>query len=416
MGAVASVTLCFRGFPRLTRHQNMWIPTDADQLEGLISSGRLDESSVLDFKRELPANTKELAKDVAAMANDGGTLVFGIDEDAAGRPTKLNPQTLAGAAERISSMIRSALSEPPEFSVQELPKPDTPDLGYIAIVVPASPRAPHMVVVKGDNRFYGRTTKGNTALTEGEVARLYLRRNEWELDRKSYLDQVIKSMTLPPDTNFGYLFLYARPVVANPRRLSGLGDRDAQRSGLFQLISDVKQVMISQAGFKPSFGAGFLTPIADGWQSTALEGQPANPRDTLILRFHFDCETRLFLGRAAEKRDDRLVLFESGVAGTAMRFLTLSGRLLERCMYFGAVDLGLGLTGIQRAVSHNALSAHAGYLTFFDQPVYAETDRVMSTELEGRCREVARSLLDRLFHATGAIGHFDPFAALTNPE
>ena len=64
----------------------MWIPTDANELEGLITSGRLDESSVLDFKREQPANTKELAKDVAAMANDGGTLVFGIGEDAAGRP------------------------------------------------------------------------------------------------------------------------------------------------------------------------------------------------------------------------------------------------------------------------------------------------------------------------------------------
>lgn len=64
----------------------MWIPTDANELEGLITSGRLDESSVLDFKRELPANTKELAKDVAAMANDGGTLVFGIGEDATGRP------------------------------------------------------------------------------------------------------------------------------------------------------------------------------------------------------------------------------------------------------------------------------------------------------------------------------------------
>jgi hypothetical protein len=49
--------------------------------------------------------------------------------------------------------------------------------------VPQSSRAPHQVTVGGDLRFYGRAAKGNRILTEGEVARLYRRREEWEQNR-----------------------------------------------------------------------------------------------------------------------------------------------------------------------------------------------------------------------------------------
>jgi len=44
------------------------------------------------------------------------------------------------------------------------------------VIVPQSARAPHMVIVKGDNRYYGRDARGNRVLNEGDVARLYERR------------------------------------------------------------------------------------------------------------------------------------------------------------------------------------------------------------------------------------------------
>jgi hypothetical protein len=51
-----------------------------------------------------------------------------------------------------------------------------------------------MVTVGGDNRYYGRGATGNMRLSEGDVARLYERRQRWEIDREDMLDEVI------PDT------------------------------------------------------------------------------------------------------------------------------------------------------------------------------------------------------------------------
>jgi hypothetical protein len=51
----------------------MWIPKTVEELVNAVQAGSLEESYVFDAKRELPSHTKnaEIAKDVAAMGNDG---------------------------------------------------------------------------------------------------------------------------------------------------------------------------------------------------------------------------------------------------------------------------------------------------------------------------------------------------------
>jgi hypothetical protein len=120
---------------------------------------------------------------------------------------------LAGAADRASAMIRSSLAEPVEVEIKTFYTKDDPESGYLVIIVPASPRAPHMVIVKNENRFYGRIAKGNIPLTEGEVARLYQRRKEWESDREQLLDEFIEEVDRPPHADFGYLFIFARRLL-----------------------------------------------------------------------------------------------------------------------------------------------------------------------------------------------------------
>jgi hypothetical protein len=51
-------------------------------------------------------------------------------------------------------------------------------LGYLVVIIPASPRAPHMVTLEGENRYYGRGATGNRILNQGDVARLYQRREQ----------------------------------------------------------------------------------------------------------------------------------------------------------------------------------------------------------------------------------------------
>jgi hypothetical protein len=94
-----------------------------------------------------------------------------------------------------------------------IPTGEDPSLGYLVISVPASPRAPHMVTVGKEYRYYGRSATGNVPLTEGEVARLYERRQRLEMDRGDILDEAIESAPIAPHEDFGYLHLVARPVV-----------------------------------------------------------------------------------------------------------------------------------------------------------------------------------------------------------
>ncbi len=54
----------------------MWTPSSEDEIISVVAAGNLIETSIFDAKRELPSNSRELAKDVAAMANDGGVILY----------------------------------------------------------------------------------------------------------------------------------------------------------------------------------------------------------------------------------------------------------------------------------------------------------------------------------------------------
>jgi hypothetical protein len=153
----------------------MWIPESEQEILAAIDAGDLIETASFDAKAALLAKgkSKDLAIDVAAMATDGGTLLYGVGEDEDHRPTVPQPFRLAGARERVNQIVRSSISEPPAIEVKEIQSDDDSSLGYLVIAVPPSPRAPHMVTVGKEYRYYGRSATGNVPLTEGEVARLY---------------------------------------------------------------------------------------------------------------------------------------------------------------------------------------------------------------------------------------------------
>jgi hypothetical protein len=95
----------------------MWIPATEQELLAAIEAGDLVETATFDAKASLPAKgkSKDLAIDVAAMANDGGTLLYGVGEDENRRPTVTQPFVLTGARERVAQIVRSSISESPTF-------------------------------------------------------------------------------------------------------------------------------------------------------------------------------------------------------------------------------------------------------------------------------------------------------------
>ena len=135
-------------------------------VEGLTSSGE-PESVILDYKGGIASKAKdkaELAKDVSALANSaGGYIVIGVEEKR-GKPvhppTGL-PRILDGhkVEEWIGQVVASNIS--PRVPVTIRPIEHGTDPGKCVVVnhVSVSPRAPHMVTAKGDNRYYRRYFK-----------------------------------------------------------------------------------------------------------------------------------------------------------------------------------------------------------------------------------------------------------------
>ena len=87
-----------------------------------IEAGDLTETATFDAKATLPAKgkSKDLAKDVAAMANDGGTLLYGVGEDENGRPTVPQPFRLAGARERVDQIVQTCVSVSPDVRIPQM--------------------------------------------------------------------------------------------------------------------------------------------------------------------------------------------------------------------------------------------------------------------------------------------------------
>jgi predicted HTH transcriptional regulator len=157
----------------------IWSPSTEQEIRDAAANGLLIESHYLDFKREVPSGesgTKGLAKDIAAFALDGGTILIGIDEDSS--PPALTPVELDGLPERVEQIGAMSVQEGVAVSTVVIETTPGSGRGYLVIRVPASPRAPHMA----DGKYYGRGDKRNRVLSHAEVLRLHQQQHAQEQD------------------------------------------------------------------------------------------------------------------------------------------------------------------------------------------------------------------------------------------
>ena len=149
------------------------------------------ETDRIDFKRSIEEGSsgrddvaKSLARDVAAMANHLGGLIFiGIDErTAAGEKTH--------AAQRLTPINRVFRDRPVEdwflatvaqlvvpwitIAVEWIPDPDDEQQGILLVGIPRGEAEPYAVDLR-DGKFQYQRRRGtdNTPLTESEIARAF---------------------------------------------------------------------------------------------------------------------------------------------------------------------------------------------------------------------------------------------------
>lgn len=160
-----------------------------------------EETRTLEFKEELPQQsdgaTKEFLSDVTSFANaSGGVLLFGVSErDAAGNKTgeaqsvKGLPGTGDSVRLKLESQIRSGI-EPriPGIHLEWIP---TNQGAVLAVWIPRSWAAPHMVAFKGTSRFYSRNSAGKYQLDVHEIRAQFDTSRAGTLAVRNFLDERI---------------------------------------------------------------------------------------------------------------------------------------------------------------------------------------------------------------------------------
>jgi len=407
----------------------MWAPRSAAEVDQALAADTLAETVVFDGKAALPESRNlwknaDIATDVAAFANSsGGVLLYGVGEDSHKRITRSTPIPLAGAPERIDQIVRTGVAEVPTIEVRSLPlAPDAAD-GYLAVIIPPSPRAPHMVVIDGEHRYYGRSATGNYRMAEAEVARLYERRAQWAVNRDALLRSAVEDATRslwPRAPHLAYLYVLVRPVVSDSSLLDrGTDGRELQRTNALHKLLE------RAAAAYPQRANPDLRPDANwyrrgtGWKvgtsRARAQFNPARPTEAdmaelgriVDLEIRPDGSALLFYGRGGEGHlPASFRLFEDHIAGLTTRTFAVLGGLYENANYYSAVDVGVAVVGLAGHPDVESGSCSNCAPISFTADYYA-TERVTAQELATEPKSVAQRLTMPLCQATAQV--YDPF-------
>jgi hypothetical protein len=391
----------------------MWTPRDAQEIEKAAMAGTLEETSSFDAKADLPTSKKniDIAIDIAAMSTDGGSILYGVGEDEQERLTVLNPIELTGVTERIDQVVSASIAEVPYIEIRSHPLGDDSSKGYVSVLVPQSARAPHQVIVGDDKRFYGRNAKGNRRLGEGDIARLYQRRLEWDQDEDALLDDAIGQARFPVHTELAYLHAFARPVAPDRQTWKRAV---AALDGLLELQQDLRNAAARadlQKAASSRLAPNWRRQSADEWLfSTLPDADPASDPDqaeqAVDMRVNADGRGYLLFGRAGAMRNSgTIAVIEPAIAGKFASFVALVGRLYDLGGYRGQVDVGLAVTNIGGASTSRSSLLGA---TTYRADSYRSAERFPASRLL-EPRAVATEMLQDFFEAITNQDDYDAF-------
>lgn len=168
---------------------------DEAALQRLID-GSVREDEDLEFKSNLYGGSdqdrRELAKDVAGLANHrGGLLIIGIDDDQ-GTAARLTTVALSEDAElRMRQIVADLVSPAPQIDLRPVPSAGNSEVGYYLLAVPRSLLAPHAVRINDALRYHRRDGTRTRPLYESEVADAYRSRFASATSRRQRLEEAI---------------------------------------------------------------------------------------------------------------------------------------------------------------------------------------------------------------------------------
>lgn len=409
-----------------------WVPTTETDLNAAIRDGVLDETHHQDMKRALetgsPSKNVGFARDLAAFAIDGGTIIIGVAEDKnlVDDPFSLQPQPLNGLAERVESIARSLVDPPLAVTSDAIPSAADPRLGYLVVTVPPSGRAPHMV----RGTYYGRGDKTNHPLSDSEVARLIRLRERRELDIEALLGKQIARDPIPQaDRLNARLFVVARPVYPHAEMAlaytHGPGSTKAFQALLNGAMNRTKP---PEHVWSQNLASGLYADLrADGKAlvSEMLKNRAA-PDLTNVDRWgEHAVEFEVTENGELHAFDSSLTLPRPNVAGVirsvalpcyARMVVHAAADLSEACGYTAEWELGVAGVGLADKVRESGWSRDSGvYGSVYGEDAYLKGTVASAAELAQAPGTVTRRLTGQFLRALGRLERYEG-NLLADPE
>ncbi|MFI6986488.1 helix-turn-helix domain-containing protein [Embleya sp. NPDC050154] len=398
-----------------------WTPKTEQDIQAAVDGGLIEENHHVDAKREIPAtprkhHNKELARDLASFAVDGGTLIIGLQEDKATQSFKLVPQPLAGLAERVEEVARHVPKPPVSVVCSTVPSAADPTEGYLLIHIPVSPTAPHMV----ENEYLGRGDKTKSRLSDAEVTRLQRLRVDQEQTVLALLQHAMDRDPIPlEDRQQAHMFLVAQPQRGRPDMLLDLITSDDYPSRLPQVINsalapEVTALIRDMAEPPPTLmNAPQRHRLADGVSRSTrnigpgreftLNGDPNLGRENALeLQIREDGGLRLFSSRlsSSEIDDTEEILVETAITQT-IRFLALVRAVADESGYTGNWNLAVGGTRLRGLQGHRQFMG-ATARPKYDEEEYRASGETNWVELAGHPGPIVERLWGRFLRALDA--------------
>lgn len=402
------------------------LPHTEDDLRAAFFDGRLDESAWCELKRELPPRSKdanrELARDLASLAVDGGSLYIGVDEKAPGGDP-LRAQPLAGLRERVDQIGRSRVTPPLFVESHEIPADGRPGYGYLEVVVRASADAPHQV----EGVYFGRSDTGKCRLPDQQVERLMRGREQQRHGAEDALQVLIAADPYQGENRaHPHLFIVARPGVRRTEMCRDLIAADAGFRLLLSLrtgvINEVTGALYSATPQAPDSVLNTLMnprPITGGVALTSLSAQSSGDEQRhRELRIDEDGDLSLYhscVGWDAGSFNaiPRKELSGPKIVGSLRELLAVTAAVSHSIRIPGSWHVGAALTGI-RGYAHR-VNDWPDYGPPCTEDAYLRVERFNLAVIERTPGDVADKLLGRLLRGLQADADPAVKALLTDP-
>ncbi|MEU3670930.1 AlbA family DNA-binding domain-containing protein [Streptomyces virginiae] len=407
-----------------------WSPRTEADLQAAIDGGLLEESHHLDLKKSLTAtksDNKELARDIASFAVDGGTLIIGLGEDKENRTFYLAPQPLKGLAEKVEQVARMVPDPPLAVVTTDIPSADDEEHGYLVVHIPASPAAPHMV----DGRYHGRGDKTKHVLSDADVVRLHERRRSADQDALELLQEQIARDPLSEVGERSHLFLVAQPLAARRDMLLRFTSDPHWGQRLNELVERAHTPAVNDAlhphqvvpslavhastNYRRTRGVAKATANIGPSREYAPSGAWGDEY-AIELQVREDGGLRLYTSVFSDlpSNDADQEIFVAAAVVKTRRLLALIEAAAKEGGYFGNWAVAVGATRLKGRRAYVANSGFGfGPTARYDEDTYTETTTITWAELTTRPGAITLRLIGPLLRALGVEQHFKK--PLTDP-